>query len=164
MAPETADPAAAPVIDMHRVFMLNGGPAAYSVVLDSTAVLPGGLAINDQANVSGWPSGSNDPLPLSCTSCGTPTMLSGAIVGTAVGFALVVVTLMVFGVLLTKPSLTTSWTVNGSTTEGRKMVRDFSKLMLRAYNAEADNCLRTMKPHRLASSIDRWCDGDRNSS
>jgi hypothetical protein len=34
---------------------------------------------------------------------------------------------------------TTSWTVNGSTTEGRKMVRDFSKLMLRAYNAEADN-------------------------
>lgn len=50
---------------------------------------------------------------------------------------------------------TTSWTVNGSTTEGRKMVRDFSKLMLRAYNAEADNCLRTMKPHRLTSSIDR---------
>jgi hypothetical protein len=50
---------------------------------------------------------------------------------------------------------TTSWTVNGSTTEGRKMVRDFSKLMLRAYNAEADNCVRTMKPHRLSSSIDR---------
>ena len=50
---------------------------------------------------------------------------------------------------------TTSWTVNGSTIEGRKMVRDFSKLMLRAYNAEADNCVRTMKPHRLSSSIDR---------
>ncbi|WP_020543214.1 DUF4041 domain-containing protein [Nonomuraea coxensis] len=27
--------------------------------------------------------------------------------------------------------------------EGRKMVRDFSKLMLRAYNAEADNCVRS---------------------
>ncbi|WP_285592045.1 DUF4041 domain-containing protein [Actinomycetospora sp. NBRC 106378] len=50
---------------------------------------------------------------------------------------------------------TTSWTVNGSTTEGRKMVRDFSKLMLRAYNAEADNCVRTMRPHRLPSSIER---------
>lgn len=32
----------------------------------------------------------------------------------------------------------TSWTVNGSATEGKKMVRDFSKLMLRAFNAEAD--------------------------
>lgn len=49
----------------------------------------------------------------------------------------------------------TSWTVNGSAVEGRKMVRDFSKLMLRAYNAEADNCVRSMRPHRLASSIDR---------
>lgn len=48
-----------------------------------------------------------------------------------------------------------SWTVNGSSTEGRRMVRDFSKLMLRAYNAEADNCVRTMKPHRLASSVER---------
>lgn len=49
----------------------------------------------------------------------------------------------------------TSWTVNGSVVEGRKMVRDFSKLMLRAYNAEADNCVRSMRPHRLASSIER---------
>ena len=31
------------------------------------------------------------------------------------------------------------WTVNGSAAEGRVMIRDFSKLMLRAYNAEADN-------------------------
>ncbi len=34
---------------------------------------------------------------------------------------------------------TTFWAVNGSVTQGRKMGRDFSKLMLRAYNAEADN-------------------------
>jgi hypothetical protein len=49
----------------------------------------------------------------------------------------------------------TSWTVNSSLVEGRKMVRDFSKLMLRAYNAEADNCVRSMRPHRLVSSIER---------
>ncbi|WP_250907562.1 DUF4041 domain-containing protein [Nonomuraea sp. NEAU-A123] len=49
----------------------------------------------------------------------------------------------------------TSWQVNGSVAEGRKMVRDFSKLMLRAYNAEADNCVRTMRPYKLQSAIDR---------
>jgi hypothetical protein len=31
--------------------------------------------------------------------------------------------------------------------QGAKMVKDFSTLMLRAYNAEADNCVRTVKPH-----------------
>ena len=35
----------------------------------------------------------------------------------------------------------TNWTVNGSTREGAKMVREFSKLMLRAYNNEADNAV-----------------------
>ncbi|MGC4997221.1 DUF4041 domain-containing protein [Streptomyces sp. DT195] len=49
----------------------------------------------------------------------------------------------------------TEWTVNGSAAEGRRMVRDFSKLMLRAYNAEADAAVRGMRPHRLASLIDR---------
>ncbi|MFK3732369.1 DUF4041 domain-containing protein [Streptomyces sp. NPDC088090] len=49
----------------------------------------------------------------------------------------------------------TDWTVNGSAREGRKMIRDFSKLMLRAYNAEADYAVRTMRPHRLASLVDR---------
>src|SRR6185437_15047086 len=38
----------------------------------------------------------------------------------------------------------TSWTVNGSAQKGTAMVRDYSKLMLRAYNAEADNCVRTL--------------------
>lgn len=46
----------------------------------------------------------------------------------------------------------TDWTVNGSKREGQKMVRDFSKLMLRAYNAEADYAVRSMRPHRLSSS------------
>jgi hypothetical protein len=50
---------------------------------------------------------------------------------------------------------TTNWTVNGSSREGAAMVRDFSKLMLRAYNAEADNCVRTVRPHRLHAVTDR---------
>ena len=29
------------------------------------------------------------------------------------------------------------------------MIRDFSKLMLRAFNAEADNLVRSLKPHKL---------------
>jgi hypothetical protein len=49
----------------------------------------------------------------------------------------------------------TNWTVNGSAREGMAMVRDFSKLMLRAYNAEADNCVRNVKPHRVNAMIDR---------
>ncbi|MEW1914756.1 DUF4041 domain-containing protein [Kitasatospora sp. NPDC085895] len=49
----------------------------------------------------------------------------------------------------------TDWTVNGSRAEGKKMVRDFSKLMLRAYNAEADQAVRTMRPHRLQPLVDR---------
>ena len=49
----------------------------------------------------------------------------------------------------------TNWQVNGSKAAGTKMVREFSKLMLRAYNNEADNALRSMKPYTLASSIGR---------
>lgn len=49
----------------------------------------------------------------------------------------------------------TTWSVNGSLPQGRAMVRDFSKLMLRAYNAEADNLVRGMKPYRLDSAIER---------
>lgn len=52
-------------------------------------------------------------------------------------------------------SATTNWTVNGSAAEGRKMVRDFSKLMLRAYNAEAEALIKNMKPYKLAPAIDR---------
>lgn len=47
------------------------------------------------------------------------------------------------------------WTVNNSAKEGAKMTRDLSKLMLRAYNAEADNIARTLKPHSLQSAIAR---------
>lgn len=50
---------------------------------------------------------------------------------------------------------TTTWQVNGSEAQGRKMVSDISKLMLRAYNAEADNLVRGLKPYRLQASKDR---------
>lgn len=49
----------------------------------------------------------------------------------------------------------TGWTVNGSAAEGRRMVREYSKLMLRAYNAEADNCVRTVKPYTRHQTIER---------
>jgi len=49
----------------------------------------------------------------------------------------------------------TNWTVNGSVTEGRAMVRDFSKLMLRAFNAEADNLVRGLRPYKLEAAAER---------
>ncbi len=49
----------------------------------------------------------------------------------------------------------TDWTVNGSVVEGRKMVRENCKLMLRAYNAEADNLVRSMKPYKLDAATSR---------
>jgi Domain of unknown function (DUF4041)/Meiotically up-regulated gene 113 len=49
----------------------------------------------------------------------------------------------------------TFWTVNGSAQKGTAMVREVSKLMLRAYNAEADNCVRTLRPHTLQTAMTR---------
>ncbi|WP_326551875.1 DUF4041 domain-containing protein [Micromonospora sp. NBC_01813] len=47
------------------------------------------------------------------------------------------------------------WTVNGSAAEGRKMVREYTKLMLRAYNAEADSCVSRVQPHRRHATVER---------
>jgi len=47
------------------------------------------------------------------------------------------------------------WTVNGSRAQGQKMTRELSRLMLRAYNSEADNIVRTLRPHALASAVSR---------
>jgi len=41
---------------------------------------------------------------------------------------------------------------NNSLAQGRKMIVDFSKLMLRAYNAEADNCVRSVRVGTVASA------------
>lgn len=48
-----------------------------------------------------------------------------------------------------------NWTVNGSKAKGTKMIREYCKLMLRAYNNEADNAVRAMKPYMLESSTAR---------
>ena len=50
---------------------------------------------------------------------------------------------------------TKKWAINGSEKEGAKMVSDFCKLMLRAYNSEADNAVRTLKPYSLKSATER---------
>lgn len=47
------------------------------------------------------------------------------------------------------------WTVNGSEAQGRAMIRDYSKLMLRAFNAEADVLVRGLKPYALPAAVDR---------
>ena len=52
-------------------------------------------------------------------------------------------------------SAAVGWTVNGSASQGAKMVADFSKLMLLAFNAEADTLVRGLKPYKLDKSIDR---------
>jgi hypothetical protein len=49
----------------------------------------------------------------------------------------------------------TGWTVNGSAAQGRKMLTEYSKLMLRAYNAEADNCVARVQPYRLHTTVER---------
>jgi stress response protein SCP2 len=49
----------------------------------------------------------------------------------------------------------TNWTVNGSVAQGRKMVNEVSKLMLRAYNADADHAVRTMRAYKLDSMFTR---------
>ena len=49
----------------------------------------------------------------------------------------------------------TNWAVNGSLQEGARMVREQCKLMLRAYNAEADNCVRTVRAFNLESVSER---------
>ncbi|WP_244298435.1 DUF4041 domain-containing protein [Micromonospora cremea] len=49
----------------------------------------------------------------------------------------------------------TRWTVSGSEAKGRAMIRDYSKLVLRAYNAEADNLVRGLKPYKVDSAIER---------
>lgn len=42
-----------------------------------------------------------------------------------------------------------NFTLNGSIPQGRKMVNDMTKLLLRAFNAEAENCVKTVRAGRL---------------
>jgi hypothetical protein len=47
------------------------------------------------------------------------------------------------------------FTFNNSLAKGRKMTREFSKLMLRAYNAEADNCVRALRAGNVVTAKKR---------
>jgi hypothetical protein len=47
------------------------------------------------------------------------------------------------------------FTFDGSLAKGRKMVADLSKLMLRAYNAEADNCVRSLRSGNIGTATKR---------
>jgi Domain of unknown function (DUF4041)/T5orf172 domain len=47
------------------------------------------------------------------------------------------------------------FTFSGSLAKGRKMVADLSRLMLRAYNAEADNCVRSLRSGNVTTATKR---------
>ena len=47
------------------------------------------------------------------------------------------------------------FTFDGSLAKGRRMVGDLSKLMLRAYNAEADNCVRSLRSGNISTAKKR---------
>jgi len=49
----------------------------------------------------------------------------------------------------------TDWVVNNSASEGRKMVGDFQKLLLRAFNSECDDIVSKVKYSNLNASIKR---------
>jgi hypothetical protein len=49
----------------------------------------------------------------------------------------------------------TQWQVNGSVAQGRKMVSDVSKLLLRAYNGEADDLVNRLKPYKVTAATDQ---------
>lgn len=50
---------------------------------------------------------------------------------------------------------TANFTFNNSAAKGRKFVSDMSKLLLRAYNAEAENCVKTVKAGNLDAAQKR---------
>jgi len=47
------------------------------------------------------------------------------------------------------------FTYNNSLAKGRKMSADFSKLMLRAYNSEADSCIRSLRAGNVVTAKKR---------
>ena len=49
----------------------------------------------------------------------------------------------------------TNWQVNGSTSQGRTMVNNYKKLLLRAFNVECDDIVANVKVSNLERSIER---------
>jgi hypothetical protein len=56
------------------------------------------------------------------------------------------------GVAIEKSNM---FTFDGSLAKGRSMTNDLAKLMLRAYNAEAENVVRTLRPGNVVTAIKR---------
>ncbi|WP_430644937.1 DUF4041 domain-containing protein [Agromyces sp. GXS1127] len=52
-------------------------------------------------------------------------------------------------------SASQGFTFNNSAAKGRKFVSDMSKILLRAYNAEAENCVKTMRAGNLTAAQQR---------
>lgn len=52
-------------------------------------------------------------------------------------------------------SASTSFTFNNSAAQGRKFVKNMSKLFLNAYNAEAENCVKMTKAGNAKTAIER---------
>lgn len=55
---------------------------------------------------------------------------------------------------LAKGASDTTWTVNGSAAQGRKMAKEVSKLIMRAYNGECDEVVRKVKTTNVDKSIE----------
>lgn len=49
--------------------------------------------------------------------------------------------------------MTNMFTFDGSLSKGRHMTRDLAKLMLRAYNAEAENVVRTLRAGNVGAAV-----------
>jgi hypothetical protein len=52
-------------------------------------------------------------------------------------------------------SAASGFTFNGSESKGKKFVEDMSKMMLRAYNAEAENCVSAVRAGNLRVAMER---------
>lgn len=56
---------------------------------------------------------------------------------------------------INKATESTQWTVNGSAAKGRKMVKETTKLLLRAYNGECDEIVRKVKTTNVNKSMEQ---------
>ncbi|HIU04092.1 MAG TPA: DUF4041 domain-containing protein [Candidatus Coprousia avicola] len=56
---------------------------------------------------------------------------------------------------INKATESTQWTVNGSASKGRKMVKETTKLLLRAYNGECDEIVRKVKTTNVNKSMEQ---------
>lgn len=56
---------------------------------------------------------------------------------------------------INKATESAQWTVNGSAAQGRKMVKETTKLLLRAYNGECDEIVRKVKATNVNKSIEQ---------